>query len=333
MEIRKIQKTGGKSFSITLPKIWIKKNLIKNKDKIEIFDYKNFLIISPLKIKNSEKFISFDINNLNKNQIFREIIGYYISGIENIIIKAEKITYQQRSAVREISYKLIGCECLEGLSNKILLKIIIKDISFFINDYLKKMITIIFSMFEDTINVLKDKNYELANDIIERDIEIDRLHIAITRFHNIKLNNPYINNEKISLIDSHYYVVNALRIERIADHIVKINKAFIKNKEKTNISHYEKRIFNETLNNILLLNKIIFEKDKKNSHKYLDNYFNNKKNFLFFEKINKKNDLNFIIQESINRINGYIANIAEETINYSNIKNVLLKSIESSLIK
>lgn len=320
MEIRKIQKTGGKSFSITLPKNWINENSIKNKDKIKIKKYKNLLIISPLKKIDFDKFVSVKIDNFSRKQIFREIIGYYLSGVENIIIKSEKITYQQRSAVREISYKLIGCECLEGISNKILLKIIIENNYSFINEYLKKIILIINSMFEDTIKSLKNKNYELSNDIIERDVEIDRLHLAINRFFNKKIINHYREEfNEFSFFDLYYILITSLRIERIADHIVKINKSFNKIKKKEfNLNYYERRILKETFNNLLKLEKIILQKQKKDCHEYLD-YFDNTK-YNIFERITKKKYLNLIIEESLNRINSYVANIAEETINYLNVK-------------
>ncbi|MCS7093031.1 MAG: AbrB/MazE/SpoVT family DNA-binding domain-containing protein [Patescibacteria group bacterium] len=333
MEIRNLQKTGGRSYSITLPKNWIKRNFLKAKDKVKVLDIQNFLVIAPLKLNRNEKFISVDIKNLNQNQIFREIIGYYLSGADSIIIKTDKISYQQRSAVREISFQLIGCECLESLSDKIFLKIVNTDISHHLFEYLKKMSSIIYSMFQDTVRAVEKYNIELSRDIIERDVEIDRLHIAITRFHNLRLINLFEEkNQTLTAIDSHYLSIIGLRLERIADHIVKINRVLIQESQKNfSLSYRQRHLIKYTLKNLSSLSEIIFKKDKVSAHSFLD-YFDQKKEG-FFHNLPHKNYLALIIEESLFRINSYIANIAEEAINYLNIKDTLSSSLTTSLIE
>lgn len=322
MDIRNIQRTGGKSFVLTLPKDWITSNFMKDKDKVKVFNHNRYLNIIPFSYKKNERYITCPIDGLTKNQIYREVVGYYLSGVENILVKAESISFEQRSAVRNISYRLIGCECLESTTNQMMLKTISSDFSHLMPEYVRKMISIIISMYRDTLTYLETSDRALAQDVIERDIEPDRLHLAIIRSNNIRLND--IETEEgnnTSLFDSHFYEIVAIRLERIGDHIVRIGKYFLLTEKsyKVEFSPSEKVVTKNALKNLLLCQEMLFKIDKKMAHEYLD-VFDNFVNLQTTKKHSNHNYFNLVIAESMSRINSYIANIAEEVINYSNVK-------------
>jgi phosphate uptake regulator len=322
MDIRNIQRTGGKSYILTLPKNWITSNLMKDKDKVKIFNHNRYLNIVPFAYKKNERYITCSIDGLTKNNIFREIIGYYLSGVENIIVKAESFSYEQRSAVRHISYRLIGCECLEGTSNQMVLKNVSSDFAHLMPEYVQKMIAIVVSMFQDTLTYLLSNDKNLAKDVIERDEELDRLHLAIIRSNNIRLNTIEQEEENsLSFFDSHFYEIVAIRLERIGDHIVRIGKYFLLTDKSYEVifSPMEKTVIKNTLKNVLDCQKMLFTFNKSLAHAYL-NEFENFMNIQSTKKHTNHNSFNLVVVESISRIKSYIANTAEEVINYSNIK-------------
>lgn len=321
MEIRKIQKTGGSSYSITLPKSWVTKNNLEEEGIIEVYDQnQKQIIIKPQRNKILKAIVNID--NLSEDHIAREIIGTYISGVDEILIKSEKISYQQRSSIRLISYKLIGFEIMEESSTGIILKNM-ADSEITANEYIKKMIKIIQSMFDDVILSIKNFDKKLALDIIERDVEIDRIHIVILRqFNNLLINLVSQKTENIDLIDLHFYELAGIKLERIADHIVKMAFLVYRLKDKValdNIEYSDLINLKEYINN---LPKIIFTLDKKTAHLILDTYMEREKNE-FMIKTNKDNSLaNVLIQDSVERIRSYVSNISEEAINYINTKNI-----------
>ncbi len=70
---------------------------------------------------------------------------------------------------------------------------------------------------------LKTKNKDLADEVISRDDEIDRLHWLIGRQSNIVLRDIILSQKMgISLEDANYYQQMSRYLERIADHAVKI---------------------------------------------------------------------------------------------------------------
>ena len=322
MEIRNLQKTGGKSYIVTLPKKWVITNFLKDKDKLKIFDHKKYLKIVPFSYKRQETFQICQIDNMSKSQIEREIIGYYLSGVDNIIVKAKNMTYEQRSTIRYVSYKLIGCECLESSTNQMLLKNTSNYANILMPEYIKKIISIIILMYQDTLKYLKNGERAMARDIIERDIEIDRLNLAVIRYNTILLNEIEVeDNNTMKLFDSHFYEIVAIRLERIADHIVRIAEYYLLTDKnyKPVFNSLEKSVLKNTFQNLNLCQEMLFLLDKQKAHYYLD-IFDEFSKLKMGKKYSGQNYFNLVVAESLSRIHSYIANIAEEIINYLNAK-------------
>jgi len=324
MDIRNIQKTGGQSYTVTLPKEWILANSLKNKDRIKIYANKHVLTIAPFSYKKTSSVPVCHIDNMNKVQIFRELIGYYLSGTDEIIVRAKKITYEQRAAVRDLTYRLIGCECLESMGGQILIKNTASRDYKNIPDYIHKMMAIILSMFSDTATYLKSHDRSLARDVIERDVEVDRLNLGIVRsIHIRRYEIEAADSSTFSIEDAAYYEHIAVRLERMADHIVRIADYYLLMDKKTQIElgKREKEYVKQTLAHLFLCEKIIYSLEKRKAHDFLDKFmeFNQRK---LEKKLPNRGIMDIVTSESISRINGYIANIAEETINYRNVKSI-----------
>ena len=124
METRKIQKTGGASFIITLPKQWIRDFSLRDKDYIVVSSQKTgSLILQPLSQRRKSSKTVFDINGLDNDELVREIIALYISGAELIEIKkSPKISSGKRAIIRQSIQFLMGYEIIEESANHILIK-------------------------------------------------------------------------------------------------------------------------------------------------------------------------------------------------------------------
>jgi len=325
MEIRNIQKTGGSSYTITLPKDWVKKLSLSGKSQLEIFSQrKGQLFIRPHAEIATPK-ISFFIDNLSSEQIVREIIAYYLSGVSEITAHTSgSVTYEQRSLVREISYKLIGFELFDESSNKLTIRNVSSN-TVAVSEYVNKMMKIIESMYEDMEEMLFANNKKFARDIVERDVEVDRIQLAITREFNALLYSllPEENSE-LSLPERHYYEHVAIRLERIADHIVRIANTYLQLKENDQLilSKPEKDGVTRIHKHLIECDYIVSALSKRRAHQLLDLYDPISKNEFINKKIINKSSINILIEDSIERIRSYIKNIAEETIDYAAIKQI-----------
>ncbi|MFX0073146.1 MAG: phosphate uptake regulator PhoU, partial [Candidatus Hermodarchaeota archaeon] len=94
---------------------------------------------------------------------------------------------------------------------------------------IRRMYILAESMHEDAMNSLLNKNKDLAEEVIKRDNDIDRLHWLIGRQSHIVLRDIILCQKMgITLEDaSHYQKISRL-LERTGDHAVKIAKNVIK---------------------------------------------------------------------------------------------------------
>lgn len=320
MEKRRIQTTGGASFTITLPKKWINRFRLKKNDIAEVTENQyGTLIIRPT--NGNRKIIStIQIDYLPPTHIIREVTSAYLAGVEEIHIQARSITYEQRSLVRSISYKLIGFEQFTSTSSLIVLKNV-SNSTITPAEYIDKMFSIIASMYEDLIKAIKEHDISLAHDIIDRDIEVDRIHLMIIRtFINLLYTIIPHQNTELSLFDIHYYEHIGIRLERIADHIVKAANTLLHH-SKPAFNKFEWHTLRELYDHIQSCKEIVLHSDKRNAHKLLDELetTERKTGNKHFSKTQRHE---IIISNSMERITGYIMNITEETLNYLAVKHI-----------
>ncbi len=322
MEIRNLQKTGGASYTIILPKDWVKSLNLNEKDKVEIFKQKkDQLAIRPQREKR-ELSSTIYVDSYSKERILREIIALYLSGVMEINVRSQMYSNELRSTIREVSYKLAGFEIFDTTSNNLILKNVAEN-RISVVEYIGKMIRIINSMYADMENVLFENDKLLAKDIIDRDVEVDRIELITIREFNILLNSLYPSeNSDIFLLEKHYYEHVAIRLERIADHIVRIAMTTLQlNKsEKIVLTKSEKDRIKRVHRYLDQANLIIQNLDRLKAHDLLDELDHINKNAFINKEISKKSSINILIEDSIERIRSYISNIAEETINYDSIK-------------
>jgi phosphate uptake regulator len=327
METRNIQKTGGSSFTITLPKSWVVQNKLEHSGVVEIHTRNSVqLVIQPNQLVHNHA-SNLAIDYLSDIHIIRELIGMYISGADEIVVTARSISYEQRSIIRTTSFKLIGFELFEESSSRIVLKNVANP-TITAPEYLKKMYAIINSMFSDIVRTVETSDRRLAKDIIDRDVEVDRIHLVILRQFNSKLNTMVSDKPNdLPIVELQFYELAALRLERIADHIVRIALmiSMLKDKEKIVLNKFEHADLVRITEYLDALPKIIFTLDKRAAHAVLDIYDSRKKNEFINRTITNTPSINILIQDSIERLRSYVSNIAEETINYVNMQNVSLK--------
>jgi phosphate uptake regulator len=323
MEIRKIQKTGGASFTVTLPKKWIYRCKLKDKALVRISEEKAYtLIIKPSGVKKSILRSFLIIDDLNEQAFTRELIAHYISGVDEIVISGRKITPQKRTTIGIICGQFIGFELLDISSGKIIIKNVFDPTKFPMSQNLEKIFRITISMLYDSHKALANQDLALANDVIDRDLVVDKLYIAITRQLYVCIRND-ISVEETGLDDIDLYFMQnvSTRIERIADHAVKIAK---------NVSHADitgtpiststtvLNLLISMMEKSLLMVKTL---DKSIAHEILDSS-EMIENQIYSKKTKKHKSSHAwdVLEDSLDRIRGYIMNMAETTIDQAVLK-------------
>ena len=316
MEIRKLQLTGGSSLAITLPKKWVDHFGLKSKDTVVIYSQKSgSLIIQPARYKEQLLKTVLKIDGLTKDMLTRELIAHYISGSDEVTIKSKKITRDQRNRIREILQSLIGYEIIDESSEEVFIKNIFDATKFPIIQNVEKMFVIVKSMFNDAIKAITQNNNPLASDVIDRDFEIDKLRLAIMRqFYALIQGRVYDEEIGLSQADTNYYEHVATQLERIADHAVKIARTVITADKKSEslVSSRLKNIVKKILPLLEYSEEAVRELDKTLAHIILEKNPEIERTFLLDRDVKSFEEM--LVVDSLDRLRGYVMNIAEITI-------------------
>jgi phosphate uptake regulator len=229
METRKVQISGGSTFIISLPKKWADRNGISAGSNINIAeDRSGNLIVSPRPMSFRES-ITCEIQITGKEShdaIMRRLVGAYVSGATAITVTSkEHIPPEVARAVREFTRLVMGVEIVEEKHDNIQLQDLIDPADFSIKSGLKRMAYITERMIEDSIRAITERNDPILDDVILRDVEVDRITWLIQKEYNMMVRSPkLVEKTQVPLDQSLNYVLASRVIERIADHAVGMAK-------------------------------------------------------------------------------------------------------------
>jgi len=230
MELRKIQKTRGGTFFVTVPKEWAIKNGINRSSVVSTsISSDGRLIIDP---KYNLEPIPQTVVIKPTPHLSREIIGKYLLGYDMIRVEAkDRITIEQREIIKETSSRLIGLEIIEEDIAKVVMQCLLEPSALPPERVLRREHLITSGMYGDALTALVEGDVQLAKSVIARDNEADRLYFLLVRILRTVIQNPGLNEKlEISPIDCLDYRLSASLVEsigdlstQIADYVVRLN--------------------------------------------------------------------------------------------------------------
>nr|WP_320161825.1 PhoU domain-containing protein [uncultured Methanoregula sp.] len=227
MEIRRVQMTGGSSFVVTLPKTWADDQNIKKNDPVGLVVQPDGTLLVTKKITEEplQRTKEIDIATVSDPAfLFRLLIGTYITGFSMIrITSKQRFPPFVRTVVRDFTQMTIGQEVVEETETVIAIKDLLNPAEMPFDNTIRRMFVIVKTMHEDAITALTTHNKTLADDVIARDMDVDRLNWLIARQTNMLMqNNALSRRMEISPgMAMNYYMLSRI-IERVGDHAVRI---------------------------------------------------------------------------------------------------------------
>lgn len=279
MEIRKVQMTGGSSYVLSLPKAWVRERNIQKNDPLGVIAQADgTLLITPnLHYDSTSRTKEFGLKDYpDPTTLLRSLIGAYIAGFTTIkITSAGRIPPKVRMAVRKFTQMTIGQEVSEETDNSITLKDILNPTEMPFENTIRRMYVIVKGMHEDALNALEQGRHDLAEDVVARDADVDRLHWLVHRQFSLIVENPSLSLKMgiTPAIAATYYQISRV-IERVGDHTVIMAEAAMILIDKgvdqmlvmklTKLSAFSLEIFNKSIQAIFSgsiagANKIISE--------------------------------------------------------------------------
>ncbi len=328
-ETRKIQTTGGSTFTLSLPKKWADERGLQAGDGMSIETLNSSLLISPeeLEEERSQEAILDVHPEEDCDSVNRRVLSLYLVGHNVIKINSQndRLDSEHRNSVKELARnKLVGTEIISETMEEITLQTLISYSELQVQGVLKRMFRVASSMHENAMIALESHDEDLARDVIELDDEVDRFQMYLIREVKAALQNPPLVEEigLKTLRECFGYRLVSKNVERAGDHAVSISE---------NVKEMESPIDDKSLKmlkEIYSLSSSIFERgvdslfkeDYEAAEEVIEDM---EKVYKEEEKVNKylsdedpKEDIRIrLILESIRRIASYGSDIAEIVLN------------------
>ncbi|MFB6149312.1 MAG: AbrB/MazE/SpoVT family DNA-binding domain-containing protein, partial [Halobacteriales archaeon] len=121
METRKVQVTGGSTYTVSLPKSWATENGIEGGSTVAFFLEDETLVLTP-RTGEEEVRGTLDVSDLEGEELVRAVMTMYVSGFDIIELEAGRISTDQRRAIRKATQSLVGLEVLEETADSVVIQ-------------------------------------------------------------------------------------------------------------------------------------------------------------------------------------------------------------------
>jgi len=219
--------TGKSTFVVSLPKKWVGKVNIHTGDSVAMLPLPDgTLLVNPhisRKDKDSRKRV-VSLDSDNPEQTHREFIGAYLSGYNVFEFRSRTlIDKDTRQLVRRIGESVIGPQIVDETPNSIVMRNLLDASDFSLSKAVKRMHIVARDMQLEALALVQKRSDEIAEDLVRRDDDVDRLARMITKQYNLILRDVSFS-EKMAVRPQEAlgYLMISRTLERIADHAVRI---------------------------------------------------------------------------------------------------------------
>jgi Phosphate uptake regulator len=228
MDLRKIQRTSGGTFFVCLPKDWAERNGLDRGSIVSVTETADGqLAINPkYGVERAPQVAVIKPTPL----LDREIVEKYLLGYDIIQVEGkERISPVNRERVKQASSRLVGLEIIEENYSKIVMQCLLEPSTFPPQKILRREYSIASGMHRDAVTALIEGDVHLAENVVARDNEVNRLYFLLVRILRTVIQNPGLSEKLVILpIDCLDYRLTASLVESIGDQSACIGEKVIK---------------------------------------------------------------------------------------------------------
>ncbi len=321
MYARRIQVTGRTTYIVSLPKEWVRLHGLGKGSLVEAkITPSGELILKPLGRKEGDgdrRTAIVDARGKKLAMIIREIVSLYVAGYDVIELVYSSEDYPVVSRAREVFNRiLLGFDVLEEETGRTRFYVVLDEASIGFWEAYTRMARTATSMLETLSQALHSMDKKLASMIAERDDLVDKLYLLQSR----KLTLALMGEKSLDEIGLENYaealhLFLALKsIERIADHATIIASTIPFNPGKCSPAE----IVEKEAQTLAKTATLVRKPDKNKAHRIAEES-EEQRNKTRKCKQNTAGDATRAY-DSIERIAGYLQDIAEAVIDIISIR-------------
>jgi phosphate uptake regulator len=226
MDLRKVQKTGGSTFIVSLPKEWATEHGIEAGDSLALIRQQDGSIsVSPRgETATEDRERTIEAGDRALDRVAREFIASYLAGYDSVQVAApDRLGTDVRDGIRDLTRKVIGPEIVDESGADLVVEDLLDPAHLPIRKGVRRMYFITRSMHLDAMEAVETGDEDLAQDVVSRDDDVDRLFWMVSKQYNLVLRDVR-EGEKVGVTPGAGldYVLVARALERVADHAARI---------------------------------------------------------------------------------------------------------------
>jgi len=227
LEIRKLQKVGSSTLSVSLPSQWAAAQGLKRGASVQLVeDGRELRVIpvadgSPVPAEETRYFIAAD-ECKNTEVLARVIVAGYVLGRDHLVVRSKsRLTGEQLESIRRTSKKLIGTGIIEEGPSEVTLQCSIDTARYPIDALFKRLYNLASSALTDSVEALRLKDQKLAEVASSREEDADMIYWLIMRLILSAQQDEGVRSMigLKSRADVSGYSIIATDLERVADSV------------------------------------------------------------------------------------------------------------------
>jgi len=226
METRKVQLSGGTTYTVSIPKYWATEHGIERGSELTLHPKGDGSLLIEAKTGGGtvERTVEVSVSTDSEGEIRQRIHAAYTVGIDVLVLVDRSGHPDDRhQLVKRALADLSGFEVLETTNTRIRLQNLIGPDNVDVRKTTLRLRLMTLAMHRDAVTAVVNGDEELARRVVERDTEADKLFGMVMRHFRRSLTDlteiEKLGRNRDELFEYYY---TARQLERVADHAVKI---------------------------------------------------------------------------------------------------------------
>ncbi len=217
---RKVQLTGGSTYTVSLPKEWASSQAIEPGSTVHIYSRRDWLVLTQAQTDRDRRSATIVAGGRNPPELALHVAAAYVAGCEEIRVEGVLDTAHRR-AIRDAVSGLVGIEIHEETAETIVARTMLDVADLSPSQTLVQMELTTLTMHEEAIDAVLTGDSETGRRVKRQDDDVDRLFGLICREFQRSLVDVSVSQGGNGLTTFEYYAA-ARQLERVADHAEKI---------------------------------------------------------------------------------------------------------------
>jgi len=226
METRKVQLSGGTTYTVSLPKSWAQEHGIDAGSVLSLHPNGDgsLLVETTVDGATGDRDARVDVSTETDRAICQRVRAMHAVGFDSVaLVDQTGHDRERRAAIEDTVVELSGFELLESTDTRIRLTNLIDAENVDVRKSALRLRLVTLAMHRDAVTAVAEGDATLAEQVVDRDTEADKLFAMVTRHFRRSLTDlgeiEKLDMGRATLFE-YYYACR--QFERIADHAVKI---------------------------------------------------------------------------------------------------------------